>query len=254
MKVSKPRKKGNDQLLAGMVIFGLLILFFSVGKSLIDVMTQPLDTIDLVEDDRLEAGFLPVYAEENSTADADLVAVGGTAVYEPVPAAGEAGPTPTPDPGLAPERILIPVIDLDAPVIPIGFEELVFGGERYQQWLAPSTRAAGWHKTSVGLGAVGNTVLNGHHNIYGEVFRDLYRLESGDQIDIVSGEQTFHYVVVYVGILPERNQPLEVRLENSEWIQSTDDERITLITCWPYESNTHRVIVVAVPASISTTG
>jgi sortase A len=40
---------------------------------------------------------------------------------------------------------------------------------------------------------------------------------------------------------------LEVRLANAEWIKATEDERITLITCWPYESNTHRVVVVAVP-------
>ena len=27
----------------------------------------------------------------------------------------------------------------------------------------------------------------------------------------------------------------------------TTDERITLITCWPYTSNTHRLIIVAKP-------
>jgi LPXTG-site transpeptidase (sortase) family protein len=25
------------------------------------------------------------------------------------------------------------------------------------------------------------------------------------------------------------------------------DERLTLITCWPYETNTHRLIIVALP-------
>jgi len=93
----------------------------------------------------------------------------------------------------------------------------------------------------------GNTVLNGHHNIKGEVFRDVYRVQVGDELFLYSGSVEFDYVVVYTAILEERNQPLEVRLANAEWIKATEDERITLITCWPYESNTHRVVVVAVP-------
>ena len=90
-------------------------------------------------------------------------------------------------------------------------------------------------------------MLNGHHNIKGMVFRNLYQVEAGDTIEVYSGEQVFKYVVVHTDILPERNQPIDVRLSNAEWIKETEDERITLITCWPWESNTHRVIVVAVP-------
>ena len=41
----------------------------------------------------------------------------------------------------------------------------------------------------------------------------------------------------------------KVRLANARWIQPSEDERLTLITCWPYESNTHRLIIVALPAS-----
>jgi LPXTG-site transpeptidase (sortase) family protein len=92
--------------------------------------------------------------------------------------------------------------------------------------------------------------MNGHHNIYGEVFRDLYRVQVGEEIEVTSGDKVFTYVVVYTGVLPERNQPLDVRLANAEWIQGTEDERLTLITCWPYESNTHRVVVVAVPLRV----
>jgi sortase A len=136
---------------------------------------------------------------------------------------------------------------LDAQIIAVDAEPVQFEGEIFAQWLAPDYRAVGWHNTSVGLGAPGNTVLNGHHNIKGEVFRDLYQLQTGDEIDVFSGDQEFRYTVVYTAVLPERNQPLEVRLANAEWIQPTEDERITLITCWPYESNTHRVVVVAVP-------
>jgi sortase A len=48
-------------------------------------------------------------------------------------------------------------------------------------------------------------------------------------------------------ILPEKGQPLSVRLKNAAWIQPTTDERLTLVTCWPYTSNTHRLIIVARP-------
>ena len=47
----------------------------------------------------------------------------------------------------------------------------------------------------------------------------------------------------------ELGESLEVRQKNASWISPTDDERITLITCWPYTSNSHRVIVVAKPVS-----
>jgi sortase A len=208
----------------------------------------PGRAIDLAADDQIEAGFLPVYAEEGEVADAELVSVGPPPAQPfPTPQAAPQEILPTADPGLPPDRLVIPAIELDTDVVPIGFEKLRFEGEIYDQWLAPGIRAAGWHETSVGLGAPGNTVLNGHHNIRGEVFRDLYRLRLGDQLLIYSGPEVFEYVVVFSAILEERNQPLDVRLANAEWIKQTEDERVTLITCWPYESNTHRVVVVAVP-------
>ena len=91
-------------------------------------------------------------------------------------------------------------------------------------------------------------MLDGHHNIYGEVFRYLVDLKPGDTIQLWAGDQAREYVVSLLKILPEKGQPLEVRLKNARWIQPTEDERLTLITCWPYESNTHRLIVVALPA------
>jgi sortase A len=39
----------------------------------------------------------------------------------------------------------------------------------------------------------------------------------------------------------------EKRLENARWIGPFPDERLTLVTCWPYTNNTHRVIVIAKP-------
>ena len=46
-------------------------------------------------------------------------------------------------------------------------------------------------------------------------------------------------------ILPERDADLAARLENARWIEPSQDIRLTLVTCWPEYSNTHRLIIVA---------
>ncbi len=60
-------------------------------------------------------------------------------------------------------------------------------------------------------------------------------------------ERPYTYVVESLMVIPEKGRPFEERLENNRWIGNFDDERLTLVTCWPYTSNTHRVILVARP-------
>ena len=108
--------------------------------------------------------------------------------------------------------------------------------------------AAGWHESSAPLGVPGNTVLNGHNTTHGEIFRDLYTLEAGDDIVVYSDETPYTYAVTEVLILPEADQPLEVRVENAHYILPTDDERLTLVTCHPYGSLQYRLIVIAQPS------
>ena len=150
-----------------------------------------------------------------------------------------------------PRRIVIPNIEVDAPVVDVSLTAVENEGQTYYQWQVPTAYEAGWHNTSAPLGQPGNTVLNGHHNIHGEVFGALVDLETGDEIIVYDKVGPHHYTVADVQILPERDQPLEVRKENATWIQPTDDERLTLVTCWPHTDNTHRLIVVAYPAESS---
>jgi sortase A len=98
----------------------------------------------------------------------------------------------------------------------------------------------------------GNTVLNGHNATNGEVFRNLYKLETGDEIALYSGEAVCTYSVTEMLIVPEAGQPLEMRIENARYIQPTEDERLTLVTCHPYGSLRSRLIVVAYPVRCST--
>ena len=70
---------------------------------------------------------------------------------------------------------------------------------------------------------------------------------SVDVKECFSNRSHHNHTVARVMVLEEKFQPLEVRLENAQWIQESTDERLTLVTCWPNDDNTHRVIVVALP-------
>jgi len=138
---------------------------------------------------------------------------------------------------------VIPAIGLDAPVVPVGWTMTEDG----PVWDV-ADYAVSWHNTSAYPGHVGNIVLSGHHNIKGKVFRYLIDLEPGDEITLYVGETAYHYVVAEKHLLEEKGMPEEVRRSNAQWIAPTNDERLTLVTCWPYTSNTHRLIIVAKPA------
>jgi sortase A len=156
-------------------------------------------------------------------------------------------PSTRPPPATAPsDRIVAPAIGLDAPVVLVGWKTVEENGQEVTEWEV-ADYAAGWHKTSAYPGNVGNIVISGHHNIRGEVFRYVVNLEPGNIVDLYVGQTVYRYVVTEKYILREKGMPPEVRQENARWIAPTDDERLTLVTCWPYTNNTHRVVVVAKP-------
>lgn len=153
--------------------------------------------------------------------------------------------TPVPDDPVIgiPARLVIPAINLDAPIETVGWHVI----DGVSTWDVPDHFAAGWLKTSALLGQVGNTVLDGHHNIAGEVFRHLVDLKLGDEIEVFANGQPIIYKVTTRKIFRERDETDAVRIQNAQWMQPTQDERLTLITCWPYTSNTHRLVIVARP-------
>jgi len=148
---------------------------------------------------------------------------------------------------------VIPAIGVDTSVVAVGLH-LVSGDAGWQtEWDVPNG-AAGWHNTSAVPGQAGNTVLSGHHNIEGLVFRDLFKLKAGAEVILYAGStgsptgtQEFHYRVAETMIVQEQGVSTEQRQENARWIEPFADERLTLVTCWPANNNTHRVIVVAKP-------
>ncbi len=148
-----------------------------------------------------------------------------------------------------PERIWIDKLKIAARVQPVGPGKRV--GLLAVEWSAPNNRNVGWHDYSGRLGQGKNIVLNGHNNIHGAVFRKLYTLKPGDEIRLGAGDRQVTYRVEEVKILREKGQPLEVRTANAQYIQAMDDDRLTLVSCWPETNNTHRVIVIARPVEQS---
>lgn len=156
---------------------------------------------------------------------------------------------PTTSTSTLPTRILIPAIGVDAPVVSVSWHAVEMDGQTQMVWDVPAMYAAGWHETSAPLGAVGNTVLNGHNTTNGEVFRDLYTLEVGDTITVCADDISYIYAVTETLLLPEAGQPLDVRSGNARYVMPTGDERLTLVTCHPYGSLRYRLIVIARPAA-----
>jgi len=140
----------------------------------------------------------------------------------------EPEPTPTVDllktpvPG-APRRMVIDKLGVDAPVV---------AGDTWEDL----KQGIGHHPGSVGAGERGNLVVSAHNDIYGELFRHLDRLGPGDEVWIYTDEGGFRYVVRTVEIV----EPTRV-----EVMDPTDEPILTMITCYPYLLDTHRVVVVA---------
>ncbi len=170
----------------------------------------------------------------------------------PTPASPEEDlrPTATPVPRAEkpPTHIAAPAIDMDAKVVPMGWEMVDRKGRMVSQWVVPR-QEAGWHMNSALPGHGENVVVSGHHNIGSKVFRYVVDLEPGDVITLDADGRPYEYVVTEKYILKEAGMPLKVRRTNAQWFMPTGDERLTLVTCWPYQwpGNTHRVIVVARP-------
>lgn len=124
-------------------------------------------------------------------------------------------------------RLEIPAIGL---VVPIVDTSVVNG-----QWQVAAYAAGHLQGTSI-PGQTGNVVLAGHDDVFGSVFQNIGQLASGDSVVITSNGLTYHYVVASQQVvLPTQTSVLN----------PTSDNRLTLLTCTPYEVDTHRLVVIA---------
>lgn len=152
--------------------------------------------------------------------------------------------------GRPPVRLRIPALGLDTPVVTMGWHVVADAEGLRSEWDLVDD-AAGHHLDSVYPGEAGNVVLSGHNNIGGAVFRSVGVIGEpgvafglGDAMILVDeAGREFTYRVNGWHRFPEANMSLARRQENARYMAPTEDARLTLITCWPPTSNTHRVVV-----------
>ena len=162
-----------------------------------------------------------------------------TQTLTPVPTAT---PTPTPLP-LPATRLSIPAIHLNISIVESYPQQQMDGSFI---WGAPNN-AAGHYNSSGNPGGGRNIVFNGHNNMAGEVFRDLNKLEPGDEIILLTDAGEFHYLVQQKVIIPYVGHEAEANLQIGALSAPQSSEMVTLISCWPYTTFTSRIVVVAVP-------
>jgi sortase A len=131
-------------------------------------------------------------------------------------------PVPTASPEQA-IRIQIPALKVDAPIVQgDGWEQLKKG--------------VGQHVGSPNPGSKGNLVLSAHNDVFGEIFRELDRLKSGDKVTIYTSQHSYTYVV-------QQNQVVEPT--QVEVMAPTREAVLTLISCYPYLVDNKRIIITA---------
>lgn len=123
-----------------------------------------------------------------------------------------------------PLRLIIPKINVDQTIVQgTDWEALKLGVGQVLNGATPNDPTA-------------NVVLAAHNDIYGEIFRHLDQLEVGDQFQIQTRAKIYTYTV----------SGKEVVEPDAVWVMdSRGRPTVTLISCYPYQVNTKRIIIFA---------
>jgi len=132
-------------------------------------------------------------------------------------------PLPTPGPQQA--------IQIDIPAIGV-LNWPIVQGDGWEQL----KKGIAQHIPSANPGENDNVVLSGHDDVFGEVFRDLDKLQPGDQVILYTMQQKYIYIVAETRIV----EPSQVEVMNP-----TSDPTVTLISCYPYMVDNKRIVVFA---------
>lgn len=222
------RKPWYDRLLVVIEVMAVILLFFliinsvsalqNLNQEFASVLAQPT----LTPTPLISAAVLPsghTFSEDGSGIpmpnESEI-----PAHLRPIVQAMAAIPIPTQSPRNA-VRIQIPAIKVDAPIVMgDGWEQLKKG--------------VGQHVGSPNPGEGGNLIFSAHNDIYGELFRDLDRLQPGDVVKVFTNQVTYEFVVYQTQIV----EPTFV-----EVLRQTNESIVTLISCYPYGVNNQRIVV-----------
>jgi sortase A len=146
-----------------------------------------------------------------------------------------------------PIKIEMPRIGINTGVVPVGWE-MIPGkeGQDSSRWKV-AEYAAGHHEGTANPGQIGNVVISGHVDWKGEVFKNLHEAKRGDEVHIYTDDREYLYIVQDIVLVKEDGVSDEQKRENARYMDPTPDQTLTLITCFPYGIDDHRLIVIAKP-------
>jgi sortase A len=146
-----------------------------------------------------------------------------------------------------PVKLTIPSVEIDSPVVPVTWQMIPSkNGELKSEWQV-ADYAVGHHAGSVNPGQIGNVVLSGHVDYKGQVFKELHNVKRGDEVIMHTEKGQYLYVVSDIVLVLEEGASEEQKRRNAAYMNQTPDPILTMITCWPYGIDTHRLIVIARP-------
>jgi LPXTG-site transpeptidase (sortase) family protein len=144
-------------------------------------------------------------------------------------------------------RIIIPRIDQNIPIVRISSESLIRRDwDKLEDEMQNALKNGVVHYPGTSLpGQTGNIVITGHSSYfpwdsgrYKDVFAILYEVVEGDNIVIYYEQDKYVYEVTEIKI---------VMPEDIEILKQTPENKLTLITCYPVGTNLKRLVVTAKP-------
>lgn len=152
------------------------------------------------------------------------------------------------DQAAVPVKLAVPELNLEMPVVEMGWAITEVDGERTTEWIVP-TDAIGWHANSAGAGVAGNTILSGYQ-MTGEAL--LAPLATGELVVGQEVQLTAADGKVFTYQISEVTEPIAITgateaevARAAAYIAPTEEPQLTLITGWPDFTTTHRVFAVA---------
>jgi LPXTG-site transpeptidase (sortase) family protein len=239
----RPRRRTSIRAQLGnvLMVLGFALLFYSVGAYFgylpggYSSVSEPVALSQTGQRQaRLESEAAPTTALPSAIPPTPMPAPTATAALAatPLPAATPApivlaaadaadrrDSAAAPKPG-TPIRLKLPSIKVDAEVKPGG---VITGRSGDPEW-ETLPFVATYYPQLGPVGAPGNPVISGHVVTLseGNVFRDLYQVELGEPIEVLTEESHFSYRVEEIKL---------VSPDSVDVIAPTEDARLTIITC-----------------------
>ncbi|PWH16233.1 MAG: hypothetical protein DDG60_04305 [Anaerolineae bacterium] len=212
------------EVLAAIALIGVVLNAFSIWRTLNQEVAAAMEQPTPVPTPLITAVVLPSgHTPPNAENGAQFNEAEIPEHLRPIAQNVASLPVPTASPAQA-IRIQIPAIKVDAPIVQ---------GDSWEQL----KKGVGQHIGTPNPGENGNIVLSAHNDIFGEIFRELDKLQPGDVVILYTAQRQYTYVVTGTQIV----EPTRV-----EVMAPTPNATLTLISCYPYMIDTERIVVSAV--------